>query len=33
VLEKLFQSRPVAGLGEKDENGFVSRRKLHGVHA
>jgi hypothetical protein len=33
VTEELFQGGPVAGLGEKDEEGLVGRWKLLRVHA
>ena len=33
VTEELFQGGPVAGLGEKDEEGLVGRWKLRRAHA
>jgi hypothetical protein len=32
ISKELFQSSPIAGLGEKNEKGFVGRRKLRRVH-
>jgi hypothetical protein len=32
ITEELFQCGPVAGLGEKNEEGFVGRWKLRRVH-
>jgi hypothetical protein len=33
VAEELFECGPVAGLGEKDEEGLIGRLELLGVHA